>query len=174
MAKTRKQKEEELKDLIEKLKKNKSVVFCDYTGLDVASVEELRKSLRAEEVDYKVAKKTLLTKALKKAGILGIEVKELKGQLSVAFGYKDEVAPAKLISKFRKSHEQMTFLGGIYENKFIGIEEVERLAAIPSREELLAKVVGSISAPISGTVRVLSGVLRNFVGALRAIKDVKS
>ena len=170
MAKTKQQKEEDLKDLTEKLKQTKAAVFCDYTGLDVASVEELRKSLREEEVDYKVSKKTLLAKALKESKIEGVDPKELKGQLSVAYGYKDEIMPAKLIATFQKNHEQLAVLGGIFENKFIDAKEVEKLSKIPSREELLAKMVGSISAPISGTARVLSGVLRNFVCALSAIQ----
>lgn len=174
MAKTRKQKNEDLKDQTEKLKRIKAAVFCDYTGLDVAGVEELRRSLREEEVDYKVAKKTLLARALKESKIEGVDPKELKGQLSVALGYKDEVTPAKLIAKFQKGHEQLVVLGGIFENKFIDAKEVEKLSKIPSREELLARVVGSVCAPISGTVRVLSGVLMNFVGALSAIKDTKS
>lgn len=174
MAKTKQQKKEELLYLAKKLTDIKSAVFCDYTGLNVASVEELRKSLRAEKVDYRVAKKTILARALKEAKIADIDVKGLVGQLAVAFGSQDEIIAPKLIAKFRKSHEAMKILGGIYENKFITVEEVEKMALIPSKEELLAKLLGSIKAPISGIVGVMSGVMRNFVGAIQAIKESKS
>lgn len=174
MAKTKQQKKEELLYLTEKLKEIKSAVFCDYTGLNVAGAEELRKSLREEKVDYRVAKKTILTRALKEAKIAEFEVKGLVGQLAIAFGSKDEIIAPKLIAKFRKSHESIKILGGIYENKFITTEEVEKMAQIPSREELLARLLGSINAPISGIVGVMSGVIRNFVGAIQAIKESKS
>jgi len=174
MAKTKQQKQQELEDLTDKLTRTKAAVFCDYTGLDVASVEELRNSLREEEVDYRVSKKTLLAKALKEAGVEGVDTKELAGQLSVAYGYKDEVMPAKLVAKFQKEHDQMKILGGIYENKFVDEAEVKKLAAVPGREELMAKLVGSINAPVSGIVSVCSGVLRNLTGVIGAIKDAKS
>lgn len=171
MAKTKQKKEEILKDLKEKLADSKSVVFANFTGLSVKDTEDLRAKCREEEVEYLVAKKTLLKKALEEAGF---EVPKLEGEVSAAFSVKDEVIAAKVLDTFAKSHEQVQFLAGILENKMIDAEKVKGLAKLPSKDELLARMVGSIKAPISGFVNVLSGNLRGFVNVLNAIKDNKS
>ncbi len=175
MAKTRQQKEEEVKVLTEKLQAAKSVVFVSFSGLTVNQSEELRKSLREQEAELKMAKKRLLKIALEKAG-LGTEILEqgIEGNLSLAFGFGDEVAPAQVLVKFAKANEQLSIKGGILEGKFIDDKQIKALASLPSRQELLAKVVGTIQAPVSGFVNVLSGNLRNLVYVLNAIKEAKS
>lgn len=171
MAKTKQKKEELFKDLKAKLSGSKSVVFAQFNGLGVKEMEDLRNKCREEEVEYFVAKKTLLKKALEE---VGFEVPELEGEVSVAFSIKDEVAAAKILDTFAKSHEQVKFLAGILENQIITAEKVKGLAGLPSKDELLAKMVGSIKAPISGFVNVLSGNLRGLVNVLSAIKDSKN
>lgn len=175
MPKTRNKKEELLKEYVEKFDGQKSVVIANFTRLTVKDVEELRKKCREKNVKYEVIKKTLLERALKEKGI-SFEDKKIAGlenNIGVAFG-KDEVGPAKVFFEYSKDHaENFNVAAGILENKFIESNEVKALASMPSKEELLAKVVGSIKAPVSNFVNVLQGNLRGLVQVLNAIKDNK-
>lgn len=173
MAKTKQQKEDFIKDFKEKLDKAKSLVFVHFDGLKVKEIEELRKLFRAEKVEYVVAKKTLLKKVFEQAGIENYDPATFEKEVGVAFGIDDEVAPARIIQKFAKDHEALQAFGGVLENSFVGQEKVIELSKLPSKEELLAKVVGSINAPVSGFVNVLAGNLRNLVYVLSAVKDNK-
>ena len=174
MPKTRLQKEKALTDFSAKLKEAKSTVFVNFENLKVKEIEELRKKCRQENVDYLVTKKTLMKVGLKEAGIADIDYKVFDKSVASVFGINDEVAPARIIQSFAKTHEALNAFGGILEGKFVGREKVLELAKLPSREELLAKVLGSIKAPVSGFVNVLAGNLRNFVYVLNAIKDSKN
>ncbi len=167
---TKAQKEELVKEISERLAKTKAAVFADYTGLSVAKITDLRRKLKAQNSELKVAKKTLIDLAFKKAGFDNVGSKKMTGQVAVAFGYQDEVAPAKTLYEFDKKGEQLKILGGILENKFIDALSVLNLAKLPSRQELLAKLVGSVAAPLSGLVNVLQGNLRGLVQVLSQIK----
>lgn len=174
MAKTREQKKEIIKNLKDKLAKSKSVVFASFEGLGVIENEELRKKLKEEKSEYYVAKKTLLDLALKDEKIDGVDAKSFQGKVATVFGYEDEVAPAKIIDTFRKDHEdKIDLLGGILEGRLINSEEVKALAKLPSRLELYAKLVGSLSAPMSGLMNVLTGSTRKLVYVLNAIAEKK-
>jgi large subunit ribosomal protein L10 len=174
MAKTRSQKESELNALTVKIKDAKSMVFVNFDSLKVKDVEAFRKKCRAENVGYVVAKKTLLKLAFKQAGISEFDPKKLDRSVGTIIGLADEVAPARIVSAFAKEHEAMATIGGILEGKFVGKDKVLELAKLPSKQELLAQLVGSLNAPVSGFVNVLAGNLRNFVYVLNAVKDAKS
>lgn len=171
MAKTKERKKQEIENLTTKLKDSKSVVFSSFDQVGVKDVEALRKELRENDSEMIVIKKTLLKKVLKESKLEDVDINSLKGSVSAVLGYKDEVAPARLVGNFKKDHESVNIFSGILESKAIGLEEVENLAKLSSREELLARVVGSLKAPVSNFVRVCSGVLRNFIFALKAISD---
>jgi large subunit ribosomal protein L10 len=173
MAKTKAQKEIALKDFVARVKKSKSLVFVNFDKLKVKEIEEFRKKCRQEKVDYLVAKKTLMKIGLKEAGYADVDSKNLEKGIATLFGLEDEVAPARISQEFGKTHEAMATVGGVLEGKYIDKNRVIELSKLPSRPELLAKVVGSIQAPVSGFVRVLSGNLRNFVYVLNAIKESK-
>jgi len=166
---TKVKKQELIKDLKEKLTKITSAVFADYTGLNVAKMTELRRKLRNEEIEIKVIKKTLIDLGFKQAGVGNIDMKNMTGQIALVLGYQDEVAPAKILYNFAKSGEHLKILGGILENKFIDSQTVISLAKLPSKQELLAKLVGSIAAPMSGMINVLEGNLRGLVYVLSQI-----
>lgn len=169
---TRTQKEEVVKNLTEKLKNSKAVVFSDYKGLPVKDMMQLRKELRKQGIDFDVAKKTLINLAFKNAKI-DFDVKKMEGQLAVAISSEDEVEAAKIMAKTAKEKENLRILGGILGVKFLGKEEVLALSKLPGKEELLAKLVGSINAPVSGFVNVLAGNLRGLVNVLKAVSDTK-
>lgn len=163
--------------LKEQLESAKGVVLTSYKGLTVAQDTELRRELREAGVSYHVVKNTMLRIAAKKAGIEGIE-EHLDGTTAFAFSTEDAVAPAKVICGFIKKNkledaEVLTVKVGMVEGKVIGVDEVKALAALPSREELIAKLLGSMNAPISNTVNVLQGVIRNAVYVLDAIRSQK-
>ena len=171
MAITRQQKEVILADLIEKFKTSKSVMFSRNTGLTVEASQNLRNLLRESGISLHVAKKTLIKMAAKEAGYAEIPEEALEGSIAVAFSFEDEIAAAGIIHKVSKENENITLTGGILDGEVFGPAKAEQLALIPSKEELLAKLVGSMKAPISGFHGVLYGVMRQFVGTLQAVVD---
>ena len=170
---TRNQKKDLVKDLAQKIKDSKSVVFADFKGVKVKDLTELKKELRKEGVSFKVLKKTLINIALKEAGVEA-STKEMEGQVAISTSPNDEVAPAKIINKFSKANENLKILGGVLESKMMSIDEVKSLAMLPSKEELLGKLVGTIQAPISGFVNVCAGNLRGLVQVLKGIGESKN
>jgi len=175
MAKSKNQKQEILRDLIDKLSRAKSVIFASFSGLKVADNEELRHRLQDAAGEYYVAKKTLLNMALKDQAGSDFNARATNGQLAAVFGYEDEVAPAKILQEFMKDHgEQIVFVSGWLEGRALNAQEVKVLAAVPSRAELYAKLVGSINAPVAGFVNALAGNLRGLLGVLNAIQEKKS
>lgn len=173
MPKNRQQKSETLEQIQADLD-HKGVVFFSYGGIKVHELEELRKKLRVEASTITVAKRNLLLLALKEKGYDHTPIADaLTGPVAVAVG-DDEVTPAKIVADFQKTHEKMSLYGGLLENKFMDASAVTQLATLPSKKELLAKVVGTMNAPISGFVNVLAGNLRGLVNVVNAIKDSKA
>ncbi len=170
---TKGQKTELVKKLTEKIKAAKSTVFVDFKGLDVQSSTELKKALRAEDVEYTVARKTLLDIAFKNAGVEGLDIKKMEGQIAVSFSNADEVAGAKIIDTFSKKNENVKMIGGVLGKDIMDGAQVKALAKIPSKPELLAKLVGTLNAPVSGFANVLAGNLRGLVQVLKAVGDSK-
>jgi len=169
---TRSQKDQVIKDLSAKIKDGKVVIFSDYAGTTVAKMKNLRDELRKSDSSYKITKKKLIDLALKDAGIEA-SVLELEGQIGIAIGKGDEVTAAKVLAKFAKENKNFKILQGVLESKVISGKEVMSLATLPGKDELLAKLVGTINAPISGFVNALAGNLKNLVGVLKAISETK-
>lgn len=171
MAKTRAQKEQDLQKLVENLDSAKLAVLADYRGLDVPAISELRNSLRENGIKLTVAKNTLVKKAAKKSAKEITQLDVFSGPMAIAFG-TDEVEAAKLMADFAKVNDALEIVGGIDEaGEVLTREAVMALAQLPSREQLLAQVVGTVAAPLSGMVRVLNGNLSGLVYALNAIKE---
>jgi len=138
------------------------------------SILRLRNEVRESGGRYVVVKKTLLKRVLDEKKIDGINPLDMEGQIAVAFGMSDAVATAKVVNTIRKELEKPAIIAGLMDGKVLKMEEVIQLASLPSREELLAKLVGSINAPVSGFVNVLGGTLRSLVYALNAVKEQKN
>lgn len=160
----------EIKDRFQKMQ---SAVLTDYRGLNVAEVTELRTKLREAGIEFKVLKNTLTKIAADEVGLEGLEP-YLEGPTAIAFGVEDVVAPAKILSEFAKTHKALEIKAGILENKVIDFEGVKALADLPSREVLLAKVLGSMQSPMYGFAGSLQGLLRNFVYVLDAVREKKA
>lgn len=168
MAKSRKAKEEAVTGLTTRLKSARGIVFADFTGLVMKEVRELRATLRQAGVAYGVSKKTLLKRSLKDAGLDSVSVEGFKGSVSVATSATDEVEPAKLLAGFAKGHEKLQLLGGVIDGGYLDSTRVKELAKLPGKHELLGRLVGTVSAPLSGLVNVLQGNLRGLVQVLKA------
>jgi len=169
MAISREKKQKVIEDLKEKILKQRTIILVDFTGLKVKDFSDLRRRLKLIDGELKVAKKTLIALVLKKAG-LETEVKKLKGEIALAFGFKDEISPAKIVWQFSQENPNFKILGGFLENSFIDTEKIIELAKLPTREELLARLVGSISAPISNFVNILKANIKGLLYVLSAIK----
>ena len=150
----------------------KGMVLVDFRGIKVAQDTKLRRKMREAGVHYTVIKNNMASIAAKEAGIEGLDA-YLKGPLAMVSSAKDPVAPAKLISDFAKENKIMEIKGGLVEGTVINAEGVKALAGLPSREILIARVLGSMQAPLSGLVTVLSGNIRNLVYALDAVRQQK-
>lgn len=159
-----------VEEIKEKIKKSQSIVLVDYRGLNVDEVTQLRRKFREAGVDYKVYKNTLMRFAFKDAGYEEFN-QYLTGPNAVAFGINDPVSPAKVTHEFAKDHEKLEIKAGIVDGKIVGLDEIKRLADLPSREVLIAQVLGGFNAPITGFVNVLQGTIRSLVYALNAIKE---
>ena len=129
----------------------------------------LRRALKKDAGEYKIAKKTLLNRALKNAGMEDVNTKKMEGEIGVAFGYGDEVAPARVLYKFSRENETFKIVGGVLAGKILGEKDIITIAKLPSREVLIAQVVGTLQAPIRGLATVLSGNMRNLVVVLNKI-----
>lgn len=178
MPKTREQKAGTIEQLADGLGKSKAAVFVNFDGLDANELVDFRRKLREQKLGYVVAKKTLLRIALDKANLSEISLDGFKRGVGTVIGLEDEVAPAQVVDTFAKDHEALTILGGIMNTnqagqKTLTIDNVKALAKLPSKQMLLAQVVRTINAPVSGLVNVLAGNLRGLVTALSAIKDKK-
>lgn len=164
-----------VEEMKEKLQSAQGAVFVGFSGLSVADVTKLRRKFREGGVEYKVVKNTLTRIAADELGFNDLDA-VLEGPTAIAYSAEDTVAPAKILKDFIKETktEALTVKAGIADGQVIDAAAVEALASLPSREELLAKLVGSMQAPISGLVNVLQGNIRNMVYVLDAVRAKKA
>ena len=172
MAKTRVQKEEQVKKITDKLKVATSVVFTDYRGLTMSQLSDLRNKLAADKAELTVTKNTLLLISLKEAGLPAPD-DILKGPIATLFSLEDETAPLKTLVKTFKDIGIGRVKGGFLGDNFMDEYSLIRLSALPGKLELRGKVVGTLAAPLYGMVNVLQGNLRNLVYALNQIRISK-
>ncbi len=173
MAKTRSQKEADVKDLVELFNGSKLCVLSDYRGLDVPAISQLRSQLRQAGIPYKVAKNTLVKLALAQSDKKVADTAVLSGPMAIAFGV-DEVEAAKIVVGFTKTNDALEVIGAISaDGTVLNPAQVKALAALPSKLELTAQAVGTIAAPLSSFMRVLNANLTGLVYTLKAVADSK-
>lgn len=174
MPQTKEQKKKVIESLKEKVARQKAIVFVDFTGVKVKDLSSLRKKLKAEENELKVAKKTLISLALKDYNSeIGPKLKEMPREIALVFGYKDEISPAKMVWQFSKGNPNLKILGGILRDQkevLLGDSQALELAQLPGRDELVAKVLGSLQAPVSNFVYALNYNIKGLVYLLSVIK----
>lgn len=167
-----KQKIATVEHLVQQMNEAKAVVFTDYRGLTVNQIQELRKELAKHNASIEVTKNSLMGIAAKQAE-REVDAEVLHGPTATLFAFGDEVAPLKALVDFAKDQELPTVKAGFLGTVKLSAQQVNALAALPSRDTLIAKTVGSIKSPLNGLVNVLQGNTRGLVYALAAIRDQK-
>ena len=164
---------EELKRLSESLSKAKAVYFTEFHGLNVSEITKLRSEFFKADVEFKVAKNTLVKLAAKDNNI---EVADelLKGSTALAISFDEPVSPAKVIKKFRKDSDLPEVKGIFFDGEFVPGSDYDRLADLPSKEELLAKLVSMLNNPLQKLVSTINAPIQNTLGALNNLKENKS
>ncbi|MCB2290310.1 50S ribosomal protein L10 [Clostridium sp. CS001] len=157
LSNNRQLKEAKVAEIKEKLEKAQGVVLSQYQGLNVEDDTLLRKNLREAGVEYKVYKNTLVILAARELGIEGI-VAHLQGPISIAFGYEEPTAPARVLNEFAKTHKKLELKAAIIQGQVFDGAQVNELASIPPRNVLIAKLLGSFKAPISNLAYVLNSI----------------
>ncbi len=155
-------------EIAEKMERTQSLYLTDFTGLDVEAITELRRLLRENDVEYRVVKNTLARLAADKVGRQDL-IPYLVGPTAMAFGYQDPALPARLIGQFAQKTGKPGVKVIIFEGQILEKEALDRLKNLPSREQLLAQVLGGLNSPVTGLVMVLKALLRDLVGVVDAI-----
>lgn len=172
MALTRQKKEEVVSKVAELLASAKMTVVAKYEGIGVKDMQQLRRDARDNGTTIQVIKNRLLAKALKSSkneALKNVDADNLKGMLVYAFNSEDEVAPAKSLAAFAKTNPALEFVGGITpEGSFVSADEVKALAALPSRDEMIAQVIATLNAPLNDSVNALSGNLYALLDGIEA------
>ena len=166
------QKQAVVSEIVAQLGKAQSVIVAEYRGLDVGAVTDLRAKARKSGLYLRVLKNTLARRAVK-----GTPFEKLSEQMTGPLMYsisQDPVAGAKVLSAFAKDNEKFVIRGGAMPNQLISVKEVKALAALPGREELLAKLVGTMQAPVVKLVRTMNEVPGKFVRTLAAVRDAQA
>ena len=164
---------EEVKELSKTLAKATAVYFTEYHGLSVSDMTRLRSEFFKVEVDYRVAKNTLIKLAAKENEIGGIDGL-LKGSTAMAISYDEPVSPAKVIKDFNKDNDLPTVKGILFEGEFMPGDQFSRLADLPSKDELLGKLVGLLNSPMQKLVSTLNTPAQNLLGVLSNLNEKKS
>ena len=159
-------------DLNERFSKAAVVIVTDYKGLDVAAINDLRRRLRKEEVEYQVVKNSLMVRASQETDVALIK-ETFKGPSAVAMSYSDPITPAKVLTEFAKDHDMFEIKVGVMNGKIIELKEIKALSALPSREVLLGTFVSVLSNVPSGFVRTIAEIPRRLLNVLQAIQDQK-
>ena len=166
-------KNEKIESMKESIAKAKVAIVTNYRGFSVEEITNLRRELQKEGADYSVTKNTLAKIAVQGTGYEGLS-DLLEGPTAVAFGFVDQVAPAKVLTQFIKKAKKGEIVGGVIDGKVLSAKEVQKLSELPSKEELYAKMLGSINSPATGLVMAMSGVARKLVYAMEEIRKQKS
>ncbi|WP_068457188.1 50S ribosomal protein L10 [Aedoeadaptatus pacaensis] len=159
-------------EIKEKIEQSQSIILVNNHGLTVEEVTKLRKELREHGVDYKVYKNTMLKRAFDATGNEAAN-DLLVGPTVVAFGIEDAVQPAKILNDFAEDNDRLEIKGGLLDGRVVSVDEVKALAKLPSREVLIAQLLGGLNAPIQGLATVLSGNIRGLAVALNQIREKK-
>jgi large subunit ribosomal protein L10 len=169
MALTKVQKNEVVSGISELLSNSRMTVVAQYQGTTVKAIQELRRQARENGTAVKVVKNRLVIKAIQEnSDLKNADTSALTGMLMYAFNSEDEVAPAKVLDTFAKKQPTIQFVGAITsEGKFIGADEVKALAALPSKNQLIAGIINTLNGPVNG---VMSGLTGNLHGLLQALE----
>ncbi len=166
-------KSDKIAQIKEKVEKAQVAIVTEYQGMSVEDITKLRRALQKEDGDYMVTKNTLAKIAVK-----GTEYELLTdlltGPIAIAFGYDDQVMPAKALAKFIKETEKGKIVGAVLDGKLLSADEAKALASLPSKQEIYAKMLGCINSPASGIANSINAVMSQLTRTMAAVRDQKT
>ena len=166
-------KQDKVSQIKEKIDKAQVAIVTEYKGYSVEEITNLRRALQKEGGDYMVTKNTLAKLAVKDTPY-EVLAETFKGPIAIAFGFGDQVAPAKVLSKFIKDAKKGEIVAAALDGKLLSADEAKALATIPSKEEIYAKMLGCVNSPATGIVGSINAVMASLTRAVAAVRDQKS
>jgi len=166
-------KQDKVSQIKENIDKASVAIVTEYKGYSVEEITNLRRALQKEDGDYMVTKNTLAKLAVKDTPY-EVLAETFKGPIAIAFGFGDQVAPAKVLSKFIKDAKKGEIVAAALDGKLLSAEEAKALATIPSKEEIYAKMLGCVNSPATGIVGSINAVMASLTRAVAAVRDQKS
>ena len=166
-------KQDKVSQIKENIDKAQVAIVTEYKGYSVEEITNLRRALQKEDGDYMVTKNTLAKLAVKDTPY-EVLAETFKGPIAIAFGFGDQVAPAKVLSKFIKDAKKGEIVAAALDGKLLSAEEAKALATIPSKEEIYAKMLGCVNSPATGIVGSINAVMASLTRAVAAVRDQKS
>ena len=163
---------EKVKELSSLFQKAKAIYFTEYHGLNVEQVTKLRSMFFKENIDFKVAKNTLMKIVLSKSEISDLD-NLLSGSTAVAISYDEPVSPAKVIKEFKKDFELPRVKGILFEGEYFEGEQYKKFADLPNKEELVAKFAIMLNSPMCKLLSTINAPMQNLVGLLNSLKQIK-
>lgn len=160
---TKEQKQVVVADLVQRMSSASSLYFVDFTGMTVAMDQNFRRELREKDASVRVAKNTLILRALAEVGSYTIDESKLFGQTAIIFGTTDAIAPAKVIRKWHDKGEKPRLKLALIEGQVFDGSQLKAVSELPTREDMIASIVGSLHAPISGIHGAINAVMRDVV-----------
>ncbi|MBL8189119.1 MAG: 50S ribosomal protein L10 [Acidobacteria bacterium] len=171
--KTREQKHQDLAELKEELQKTGHALMVSFQGLSVEKDGELRRALEAANLKYRVIKNTIGRLAVEGTPLESLKG-EFKGMTALAYSDNDPVGLAKVLSKFAKENPKLTFKAGVVDARAINVKDIEALASMPSKEELISKLMFLLNAPAQRLATVINAVPRNLAVVVKQIGEKKA
>jgi large subunit ribosomal protein L10 len=171
---TKDKKKDIVADLAEKFKKTSGFYIVNFKGMSVEDAIRIRRELKKIGVDYKVAKNTLVNRAIQAVGGINLPDEALKGESAIIFGYTDAVAPAKIIKEQFTKFEKPILKAAMIEGQYFDASQLNVLAALPSKDDMMASIVGSLHAPITGIVGSINAVMRDVASLIEEVAKKKA
>ncbi len=171
---TREQKKEKVAELIEKFKSAQSYFFVDFTGMTVEITNQFRRELKNNQMELKVAKNTLIKRALNEIEGLNTIEHNFFGPTGIIFGYGDPILPARVIKEKYEKEQRPVFKGAIVEGVYYGADQLKTLASLPSKADIIASILGSLNAPVSGIVGSINSLMRDLASVIEEVAKKKS
>lgn len=166
---TRKRKEELLAELKETFSQASSYFLVDFKGMNVEETIAFRRELKSKGIKYKVAKNTLIARALSELGKEALPADKLKGETAIAFAYDDPVAPSKIIKQSFEKNNKPVLKAAVIEGQFYDGSRLKELASLPSKADIMASILGSLNSPISGIVGSLNAVMGGLASVIEEV-----
>ncbi len=161
-----------IEELSQSIVKAKAAFVTEYQGITAGEMDTFRKDLRESDIEFKVVRNTLANRAIDGTDCAGFK-EHIVGPVALVFGFADAALTAKKLVEFAKEQPKLKLRAGVIGDIVLSVDEIKALAELPSKDEMLAKIIGSMNAPASGFVNVLSGVPRALVYTLSAIRESK-